>query len=58
MIVIFICLLRVICILIIDISCLPGGPLDLMSRRVLCAGTEQLAKQVSDNIEQLELERD
>ncbi|KAK2149689.1 hypothetical protein LSH36_442g03006 [Paralvinella palmiformis] len=35
-----------------------GGPLDLMSRRVLCAGTEQLVKQVAANLEQLEFERD
>lgn len=35
-----------------------GGPLDLMARRVLCAGTEKLAKQISETIEQLDFERD
>ncbi len=35
-----------------------GGPLDLLSRRVLCAGTEKLAKQLAETIEQLEFERD
>ena len=37
---------------------LAGGELDLMARRVLCAGTAELAQQVAACIEQIELERD
>lgn len=35
-----------------------GGPLDLMSRRVLCAGTPELANQIAASLEQLDLQRD
>jgi len=40
---------------VIDIA---GGPLDLMSRRVLCAGTDKLAQQIANSVEPLTLERD
>lgn len=35
-----------------------GGPLDLLSRGVLCAGTAVLAQQLSQCIEPIEMERD
>ncbi|XP_067001859.2 inositol monophosphatase 1 [Anabrus simplex] len=35
-----------------------GGPLDLMSRRMLCAGTDQLAEKLTATVKQLYLERD
>jgi myo-inositol-1(or 4)-monophosphatase len=35
-----------------------GGPLDLMNRRVICASSEELAKQLSEILEQFEMERD
>ena len=35
-----------------------GGPMDLMSRRVLCAGTQELANQIAASLEQLDLQRD
>ncbi|CAL8102200.1 unnamed protein product [Orchesella dallaii] len=35
-----------------------GGPFDLMSRRIVCAGSEKLAKEIAGLLEQFELERD
>ncbi|CAG7832525.1 unnamed protein product [Allacma fusca] len=35
-----------------------GGPLDLMNRRVICASSEELAKKLSEILEQFEMERD
>jgi myo-inositol-1(or 4)-monophosphatase len=35
-----------------------GGPVDLMSRCVLCAGTNALAQQVAQCIQKVEFERD
>lgn len=35
-----------------------GGPLDLLSRRMLCAGTEKLAKEISTLVSVIEYERD
>jgi myo-inositol-1(or 4)-monophosphatase len=35
-----------------------GGPLDLMSRRVICASSEALALKIAGVLEQFELERD
>ncbi|KAI0225001.1 Inositol monophosphatase 1 [Lamellibrachia satsuma] len=40
---------------VIDTS---GGPLDLMSRRVLCAGTAELAQHIAASLENLDLQRD
>lgn len=35
-----------------------GGPFDLLSRRVVCASSEALAKEIAGLLEHLELERD
>jgi len=35
-----------------------GGPFDLMSRRVVCAGSEKLAKDIAAKLVQYEMERD
>lgn len=35
-----------------------GGPLDIMNRRVLCAGTKSLALQIAKSIQQMDYERD
>ena len=37
---------------------LAGGEFDLMARRVLCAGTEKLAREIAECVEPIELERD
>jgi myo-inositol-1(or 4)-monophosphatase len=38
--------------------CNKGGPLDLMSRRMICASSEKLALQIIPLLTQLKLERD
>ena len=35
-----------------------GGPLDLMSRRMICASSDQLARQIIPLLHQMKLERD
>lgn len=35
-----------------------GGPFDLLNRRVVCASSEALAKEIAGLLEHLELERD
>lgn len=47
-----------ICAVTIFFVCLVGGPLDIMNRRVLCAGTKTLALQIAKSIQQMEYERD
>lgn len=37
---------------------LVGGPLDLMSRRMICASSDQLARQIIPLLTQMKLERD
>lgn len=41
----------------IFVSC-TGGPFDVLNRRVVCASSEKLAKEMANLVEPLELERD
>lgn len=51
------------CLIVIWYTCwfsffFVGGPLDIMSRRMICASSEQLAQQIIPLLTQMKLERD
>jgi hypothetical protein len=43
---------------LLDVNVFSGGPLDIMQRRVLCAGTRTLALSIARSVQQMTLESD